>query len=332
MTRAKVFSLGSVVVVSWLAACGSAFEGSSGSGGSANTTGGSGQMGKGGNTSGGAQAGKGGAAGAGSGGSSSGTAGSVEPGEGGDGNDTGGTQSGTAGAPAMAACRVGALENVLLCDDFEDPEHPGWEHNEDTGDDGSTIYVNNPVHQGMGAIKSTKTSPGPLDPLFSDALGENTTGRLYARVWMFIPGTTAISNDPLANASLLVLGEAPPSDGGVSVVLWSSAVTVQVYDPNNSDTPSVQAGSYATTLPRDAWFCLRLDFPIGDNLSVSDFKLRVDDDVFPNAEADKVLSTTLSAPYERLWVGVNYISPQQASAVTVYYDDVAVDTSDLGCE
>ena len=71
---------------------------------------------------------------------------------------------------------------------------------------------------------------------------------------------------------------------------------------------------------------------IGASVGKSEFNLRVGNAALQNAEADALIDTTLSTPYERLWVGVNYVSPQQLNPVTVYYDDVAVDTQDIACE
>ena len=51
-----------------------------------------------------------------------------------------------------------------------------------------------------------------------------------------------------------------------------------------------------------------------------------------NLDAEKSIDSALSAPYDRIWVGVNYISPQQATPVTVHYDDLAVDTADIPCQ
>jgi hypothetical protein len=339
MTLRKFFSLTSILAISWLAACGSDFSGSDDAGGSGGQASGA----VGGKSSGGTNAGKGGKS---SGGSSTGgnvgTAGGIGSagegviiGEAGASTGMAGATSGGAGAPTVVypSCRDagGVVTDVLFCDNFEDPELPEWSHL-GMGDDGVSLHVTEPVHAGSGALMSIKSAQGTLDPVFTDALGEHTSGQLYLRVWMFIPGDVIITADPLANASLLVLGEGPPNVGGVSLAMWAnSKSTIQV---NNTvaQTMYVQAGSYATPLPRDEWFCLRLDFPIGPSVSNLQFHLRIGEAGLVNSEADKVLNTALSAPYSRLWVGINYISPQQTSPVTVYYDDVVVDTHDIPCD
>ncbi len=322
MTLRKICSLTSVSFVTWLVACGSDFVGEEPGGGSV------GRAGGGGNGTGGVAGSNGGVGG------KSGTAGTT----GTTGGQTGSAgahpgMAGAGGAPSTPSCRTGVLANVLFCDDFEDPTLPGWSHLEASGDDGKTEYVSEPepLHHGTGAVKSIKTSPGLLDPLVIDALGERTGDRLFTRVWMFIPGSVTITNVAGANASLLVLGEAPPSDGGVSIAMWPAGVSIQIYDPN-SGVPLVQTAAFETSLPRDVWFCARLDFPIGESVSSSDFKLRIDDAVLTNTVPAKTVDSTLSGPYERLYVGVNYIPPEQASAVTVYYDDIAVDTMDIPCQ
>jgi hypothetical protein len=136
---------------------------------------------------------------------------------------------------------------------------------------------------------------------------------------------------PGANASILVLGEGPPADGGVSIALWENATTIQVYDPNGNPQ-FVQTSAYQTALPRQRWFCAQLDFPIGAQVSSADFRLRVDGAALVNGEPQKTVDSLLSAPYDRLWLGVNYINQVQSSPVTVHYDDVFVDTKDVGCQ
>ena len=254
---------------------------------------------------------------------------------GGDGAGTGGTPAagtgGTGGTPATPACMTGALENVLFCDDFEAPGLPAWTHFASSGSDGETTRVSSPAHLGSGALRSIKSAPGTRDPLFNDTLGQRTTGKLYVRVWMYIPGSVIITNDALANASLLVLGEAPPGDGGVSLSMWSTGLTLTIYDPNHNPT-LVQAASFSTMFPRDAWFCARVDVPIGPSVSSMDFRLRIDAQTLTNNEPAKAVDSALSGPYDRLWVGVNYISPAQANPVTIYYDDIAVGTADIPCQ
>jgi hypothetical protein len=186
-----------------------------------------------------------------------------------------------------------------------------------------------PVHAGRWAVRSTKSAPGTHDPLYADVLGRRATGKLFVRVWMFIPSSLAIS--PGGNASILVLGEAPPADGGVSIALWQTGTTIQVYNPRSS-SPYVQTSSFQTPLPRERWFCAQLDFPIGAQVSSADFNLRIDGTELVNAEPQKTVDSVLTSPYERIWVGVNYINAMQSSAVTVHYDDIFIDTKDVGCQ
>jgi hypothetical protein len=145
---------------------------------------------------------------------------------------------------------------------------------------------------------------------------------------MLIPSSTAIS--PAGNASILVLGENTASLGGLSIAMWATAVTLQIYDPNDA-TPYVQPAAFQSQLPRDAWFCAQLDFPIGASVSTADFRLRINGQAWSNSEPLRNVDSTFSSPYERLWVGVNYINDMQSTAVTVHYDDIAVDTVDVPC-
>ena len=288
-------------------------EAGSGGSGNAPPTGGTGAAGTGaaGTGAAGAGAAGAGAAGAGTGGASGGTGG-----------------AGTDGAPPGPACKTGAFAGVFFCDDFESGLS-NWRRVQLPGTDGETILSTNPVHAGSWAVRSTKSAPGGLDPLYADVLGNRGTGRLFVRVWMFIPTSVVIA--PGGNASILVLGEGPPADGGVSVALWPTGVTIQVYDPSSS-TPYVQASSFQTTLPRQRWFCAQLDFPIGAQVSSDDFNLRVDGTELVSIEPQKTVDSVLTSPYNRLWLGVNYINDMQSNPVTVHYDDVFVDAKDVSCQ
>lgn len=310
-------------------------SGSSGTGGSAtggHTSGGS--SGNGGSSTGGAAAGGGTSnGGTSTGGSGMGGAGGVS-GAGSGGAATGGnTGSNTGGAPPLTTCRDDpGLANVLFCDDFEAPGLPLWRHFALAGNDGETKRVSGAgvPKRGNASLQSTKTAPGSRDPLIADVLGGKTSGSLYVRAWLYIPSTTQITNDINANATLMVLGETMAPLGGTSLALWYSGLTIQVYN----GTQAAQAASFAvdaTTFPRDAWFCLRWDFPIGTSVPKSAFRVRIADTVLPNREPDAVVNSTLGHPYERVWMGINHVSNNQLSAVVVYYDDVAVDTQDITC-
>jgi hypothetical protein len=305
--------------------------GASGNGGS--STGGA--TGSGGSSTGGA-AGNGGSSGGGtanSGGAGSSGAGGVAGGGNG-GTATGGViGSNTGGAPPLTTCRDDpALANVLFCDDFEAPGLPLWRHFAQAGTDGETKRVTGAgvPKRGNASLQSTKTAPGSRDPLTADVLGSRTSGSLYARVWLYIPQTTQITDDINANATLMVLGETMAPLGGTSLALWKSGLTIQLYN----GTQAAQAASFAvdaTTFPRDAWFCLRWDFPIGPSVPKSAFHVRIGNNALVNREPDAVVNSTLSNPYDRVWIGINHVSNLQLSPVVVYYDDVAVDTNDIGC-
>jgi hypothetical protein len=160
-----------------------------------------------------------------------------------------------------------------------------------------------------------------------DALGGRTSGSLFLRAWLYIPSTTQITADTMANATLFVLGEKSSPLGGTSLALWRSGLTLQVN--------GVQTGSFAvtsSTFPRDAWFCIRMDFPIGGAVSNSAFHVRIGDTALTNRQTVATVSSLLAHPYDRIWTGLNYISDQQLSTVVVYYDDVAVDTKDIACQ
>jgi hypothetical protein len=307
--------------------------GSSGRGGNAN----------GGNTAGGASGNGGSPSGGTAGGGGSSGGGTVNSGGAGAGGIAGGGNGGaatggiagsnTGGAPPLTTCRDdAALANVLFCDDFEAPGLPLWRHFALAGSDGETKRVTGAgvPKRGNAALQSTKTAPGSRDPLMADVLGNRTSGSFYARVWLYIPSTTQITDDINANATLMVLGETQSPLGGTSLALWKSGLTIQLYN----GTQAAQAASFAVdaaTFPRDAWFCLRWDFPVGPSVPKSAFHVRIGNAPLVNREPDAVVDSTLSHPYDRVWIGINHVSNNQLSPVVVYYDDVAVDTNDISC-
>jgi hypothetical protein len=311
-------------------ATGGTTGGASGNGGS--LTGGAGNGGSatggtsGGNSTGGTvNTGGAGASGAGAGGISAGGNG---------GSATGGVAgSNTGGAPPLTTCRDDpALADVLFCDDFEAPGLPLWRHFALAGTDGETKRVSGTgvPKRGNAALQSTKTAPGSRDPLLADVLGNKASGSFFVRVWLYIPQTTQITNDANANATLMVLGETLSPLGGASLALWNSGLTIQLYN----GTQVAQAASFAVdaaTFPRDAWFCLRWDFPIGPSVPKSAFRVRIGNTALVNREPDAIVNSTLSHPYDRVWIGINHISNLQLSPVVVFYDDVAVDTKDIAC-
>ena len=174
------------------------------------------------------------------------------------------------------------------------------------------------MHAGAGALDSIKTGPGDGAPIYRDGLGQRTQGHLYLRAFVRVPSSTVIAPAG-SRASLLVLGESSGALGGVSFVLWKDAVSLQINGRTVSDVKATHA------LARDRWLCLQLDFEIGQSAMVT---LRIDGTTL----AEGVRDTRLATAYERLWMGVNWIPPEQAGDVRAYYDDVVVDTRPIECE
>jgi hypothetical protein len=311
-------------------ASGRATGGTAGSGG-AGATGGSagedsGSSGVGGASGSSGSGGTGGASatgGAGGTGGASGRGGSGGTGGAGGRGGSGGTGGVDAGPPP--ACRnIPGLATTLFCDSFDQSDLlRQWTHFAPGFTDGRSLWAASPAHSVPGSLNSTKSAQGPADPLYADALGGLSSGRLYLRVWLYIPNYTQI-DQPTGNASLLVLGESAPGNfRGVSFVLWQTGFSLQI------NPPGPQPAKFNLAVPRDQWFCVQIDFPIASNAMKSQFHLRIDAQQIVNIEPEASVSTAL--PFSRVMVGVNYITPNQVDPVTLQYDDLVVDTRDIAC-
>jgi hypothetical protein len=232
------------------------------------------------------------------------------------GGGMGGMGGGAAGEPAPTTC-YDKYPGVLICDDFEDADLAGWTRHS-SGSDGHTVHTTALAYRGTGALDSTKLSPGDSDPVYRDALGKRTSGHVYLRGYLRVPSGFAIKPAG-SRASLLVLGEDTGALGGLSLVMWQNEVSLQVNGKVMSDIKAVHA------LPRDAWMCVQIDFDIATAGAV---RLRIDGrTIFTGTR-----NTLMTTHYERLWLGVNWIAPEQTDDVRVLYDDVFVGTQDIACD
>ena len=62
----------------------------------------------------------------------------------------------------------------------------------------------------------------------------------------------------------------------------------------------------------------------------SQFHMRLNNQPVTNGEPDVPVNTAVS--FNRVWIGINHIADNQVQPVTVYYDDLVVDTRDIACE
>lgn len=264
--------------------------------------------------------GTGGATDAGAAGQAGAGGGAQDGGGGSGGTDAGsGGEAGAAGAagePAPTTC-YDQHAGVLICDDFEDGALAGWTHHA-RGSDGRSVHTGALTHGGSGALDSTKLGPGDSDPIYKDALGQRTSGHIYLRGYLRVPSGFAIAPEG-SRASLLVLGEDTGALGGLSLVLWQNELSLQINGMVMSEIKAVHA------LPRDAWLCVQIDFEIASAATV---RLRVDGETVVMGTRNTLLTTH----YERLWLGVNWIAPEQIDDVRVLYDDVFVGTQDIPCD
>jgi hypothetical protein len=205
----------------------------------------------------------------------------------------------------------------LFCDGFEAADLGAWTRHH-PGPDGKSVRTTARVRAGKGALDSAKTEPGDSDPLYADVLGGRISGHLYFRGYLYVPSNFAIAPAG-SRASLLVLGESSGELGGISLVLWDTALSLNIRGQVTSDVK-------AARLPaRDRWLCVQIDFEIA---AAGNARLRIDGQLI----AEGARNTLMATRYDRLWVGVNWIPPEQLDPVRVYYDDIVVDTRDVACE
>jgi hypothetical protein len=245
------------------------------------------------------------------------TDGATSAGDGGPG-DTGadGGDEPDAAEPPAPTC-YDAHSGVLFCDGFEDEALAVWSRHSQ-GPDGITTRTTALTHQGLGALDSKKLGAGSSDPVYFDGLGERTSGHLYLRAYLRVPSGFAIAPAG-SRASVLVLGEDSGALGGLSLVLWPTELSLQI----NGQAMSDVKGAYA--LPRDAWLCVQIDFEIA---AAGNARLRINGQTI----ATGMRNTLMATHYERLWLGVNWIAPEQVDDVHVLYDDVFVGTEDIPCD
>jgi hypothetical protein len=180
------------------------------------------------------------------------------------------------------------------------------------------VRTSAPTHRGDGALDSIKFDPGDADPIYADVLGQRTSGHLYLRAYLYVPSSVSITPAD-SRASLLVLGESSGALGGLSLVLWSDALSLQI----NGQVVSDVKAQYV--IARDQWLCTQIDFEIAAEGAA---RLRVDGQLI----AEGTRNTLMPTHYERLWLGVNWVAPEQAEDVRTLYDDVVVSTRDIACD
>jgi hypothetical protein len=167
------------------------------------------------------------------------------------------------------------------------------------------------VHGGSQALVST-TGAGPDQAFLEHNLfSVISTGSIYARAWIYVPGTTEAEH-------VEVLDLNGPVEGIVSMV-YRDGMSLYLGTAGNRrfDGP---------TIVHDRWFCIEYEIQIAN--SGGTIELRIDDQV---VISEGGLDTLPNAGFTRAKVGIPYAAPEQLTAATVYTDDVVVDTAPIGC-
>jgi hypothetical protein len=303
--------------------------------GNGNPSGSSGGSGASGVTSGGT-----GASGAGSGGS--GTSGAS------------GTQSGTsAGAAAGATSGVsgsndagvpdggatGGCAGLALCDDFESdtvgsaPSTTLWSSY--TGMvSADTITVDGTQHHsGSQSVKVVSSGSDSWGPLFSNTNAFSTlTTAVYGRFWVYLNAAL-----PSTHHAFMTLGltadEADPTKQmkGVEATCQSpSGAGLLTWNYNDSLLPDVY-NFESSTIPAQTWTCFEFhtDAASGD-IEVWLNGTRLDTMSLPNDAGAKWTGTAPATPLKVYGMGLGWMA-FNGVAMTLWFDDVALSTSRIGC-
>jgi hypothetical protein len=224
--------------------------------------------------------------------------------------------AGADGSAVLDPCQSHAA--ALVCSGFERSELEGFDAQVIQGDarlersDARARSGSGALHAVSSDAESTAVVARELEPRF--------TGTLHLRVWLYVPGGL-----PTETMNLLFLGDDPnPSLDpavpfrGLDLNLEDGAL--QVYSPQS--VPDRVTGAVA--IPRDRWFCLRMEVELADAGAVRAF---VDDGLALEAAP---LDTLPDAGVHLLRAGIDWTSGQTAP-FEVFMDDLVLADALVPC-
>lgn len=219
-----------------------------------------------------------------------------------------------AAASSAAECD-GAYARALACTGFEDESL-------DAGAIATLIE-----NEGMIELSSARSYRGERALHASSLAGRSVaamvqrfepvrSGELYVRMHVYVP-----SDLPTEILNVLYIGGSPGPTPfqGVDINLQDGAL--QTFSPTGD--PSRRTGAW--TVPRDAWFCLRVRVTLSDADGV--VELHVDDELALRASP---LDTLPDDGIEELRVGVDW-SSEQAEFFEIFVDELVIDTAPVAC-
>lgn len=200
------------------------------------------------------------------------------------------------------------LSGALLCDGFE-AGFSAWTMVRFA--EGATI----PTYRGVASMRATSSPASAVSYLFSNRIPRVVSGELYARTYLYVPGVgtprwLAVlhleeSGDPWDYAELRMV------DGELELAARSA-----------TDARSARAGA----VPRDRWFCVELRVLVADGGEVELFVEGT------SAAAIRATDTLHASPWQTFYTGISYRGPTQTGRIEIFYDEVVLSTTRIGCD
>lgn len=212
------------------------------------------------------------------------------------------------GASPDAAVPCEQRPGVLFCDSFEVPGLAPW-----TSVVGDVTDEPAQVHRGAGALRVAIAAGPALSYARRQVPGLAGQATLFARTWLYVPGTADLDHINLVTISAF-------SGEGMSLV--GIGDVLELFHA----TPDTGSDFAAEPLPRDRWTCLELDVVVDG--AIGALHARVDG---VEVAALVNVDTETTDALDKIDLGITYSSPAQAAA-TLYFDDVAIGTAPIGCD
>jgi hypothetical protein len=264
-------------------------------------------------------AGSGGSNAAGSAGASGGSAGNA-----GSGGDSGSSGSGGAGSGGSAgsAGTGGSATAPLFFDDFESGSVDAAKWTERLNGTGTIVVDGAQKHGGASALHVTSSGFSLMLAAEGAPIFPAPDNTFYGRVWLYVPGALPVGS----HVVWIEAGDVDNDQHEVRIGMNLNALQVNLWQNGEVDLRAPSAPLQAAT-----WHCV--EFKMGnDELEVWLDSTRVDelsttDWVASNPENGNTSAKTGWSPtYEALRIG------WELAGAEIFYDDVALDHSRIGCD
>jgi hypothetical protein len=243
-------------------------------------------------------------------------------------SDSGPPDGGPPDAPADAPRDAGppplddtACDDVhagaIVCDGFESGDGSMWGATIESPGGALDVLGPPPVpYRGAYAVSARWAMDARVEAYLElEPLGTpRTSGDLYLRGYVYVPGTTAFDT-----VNFLGLGENVSPVEGTTVMLRMGSLATY-----SGTAGTTLQSSFA--LPRDTWLCVELHVRIGNAGAIDLYadEMRV-------AGADPI-DTLPGGGISRLTIGAAQYDPRTTPAGTIHLDEVVLDDAPIGCD